>query len=172
MLDHFLHHDAGVAQVLTGIEMVGMFRKMFADSRRKGNAEVGIDIDFADRHFRRLAQLGFGNTDGVGHMSAEFVDDRHLVLRNGRRAVEDDGEAGKPPADFFENVEAKLGILTGLEFISAVEVPIAMARESIPVREVNSSTSSGEVNSASCASTLTSSSTPANFPSSASTTTP
>ena len=46
--------------------------------------------------------------------------DRHLVLRNAGRAVEDDGEAGKPPADFFENVEAKLGILTGLEFISAV----------------------------------------------------
>lgn len=64
--------------------------------------------------FAALRSSDSGMPIASGHMSAEFVDDRHLVLRNAGRTVEDDGEAGKPPADFFENVEAKLGILTGL----------------------------------------------------------
>ena len=34
--------------------------------------------------------------------------------------MKNDGEAGKSLADFFKNIETKLGLLTGLELISAV----------------------------------------------------
>ena len=93
---------------------------MLADRRREGNSEVGVNVDLADGKSSRLLELAFGNADRVGHGTAVLVDDRDLILRHAGCAVQDDGEAGQTSADLFENVDAQLGILTGLELVCAV----------------------------------------------------
>ena len=123
VLDHFLHVRSCVAEVLAGIEVIGVLHKMLTDRRRKRNSQVTVDIDFADRKLCGFSELGFGNADCVGHGAAEFVDDCNLFLRYGRSAVQDDGEARKASADFFENVDTQFRILTGFELISAVACP-------------------------------------------------
>ena len=120
MLDELLHVGACIAEVLAGVEVRRVLRKVLSDGCREGDAEVGIDVDLADGEFCCLSQFRFGDADGVGHGTAEFVDDGDLVLRDGGSAVQHDGEAGKAAADLFEDVDAQLGILTGLELISAV----------------------------------------------------
>ena len=120
VLNHFFHHSARVAEVLTRVEVAGLLAEMLTDSRRERYAKVAVDIDFANRHLRSLSKLGFGNTDCVRHMAAELVDDSNLVLGNGRRAVQNDRETGKSIADFFQDIQTKLGVLTGLKLVSTV----------------------------------------------------
>ena len=77
-----------------------------------------------------MAELFFRNADSVGHSAAVVVDHLNVVLRNGRRTVENDREAGEAFAYFFQNVEAERrgnedtlfvsGALFGFEFIRAV----------------------------------------------------
>ena len=100
--------------------MIGMLREVLADCRRERNAKIAINIDFANRHFRGFAKFRFGNTDGVGHAAAVLIYDCHFILRNAGRAVQHDGETGQTFAYFFENIKAKLGILSRFEFICAV----------------------------------------------------
>lgn len=83
----FFDGSAGIAEVLSGIEMVGMFRKVFADRSRTSYAQVGVDVDFADGHRSGFAEHFFGDTDRIGHFAAELVDNGNSVLRNGRSAV-------------------------------------------------------------------------------------
>ena len=109
-------------QILSGVKVRRIFHKVLADSRGHGDADVGIDIDFANRHRRRFAQHILGNTDGVGHLAAVLVDGFHIVLVDGACAVEHNRETGQFFFDFFENVKAKLGFLTGFEFVSDVAV--------------------------------------------------
>ena len=93
---------------------------MLTDRRRHGDADVGVHIDLADRHGGSLAQHILGDTDGVGHLAAVPVDGLDIFLIYGACAVQDDREAGELFRHFLQNVEAKLRLLTGLEFISAV----------------------------------------------------
>lgn len=123
MFDDFFDSRTRVAEVLSGIEVVGVFKEMFTDGSGAGDAEIGVDVDLADSHGSCFAEHFFGNTDRVGHFTAELVDDRNAILRNGRCAVQDDRETGQAFADFFEDVEAQLRFLAGFEFISAVACP-------------------------------------------------
>ena len=95
MFDHLFHVHSCVAEVLARVEVVGVLDEVLSDCRRERYAKVGVDIDLADRKLRRFSKLRFGNADRVGHGAAELVDDRNLLLRNARRAVKNDGEAGK-----------------------------------------------------------------------------
>ena len=54
-----------------------------------------------------LTQLLLGDTHGVGHLAAVLVDHLHVVLRNGGRTVQHDGEAGQAAGDLLQNVEAQ-----------------------------------------------------------------
>ena len=83
---------------------------MLADRRRAGDAQVGVDVDLADRHLRRLAEHFFGDSDRVRHLAAVAIDDLHEILRDGRRTVQNDGEAGEALFHFFQNIEAQLGL--------------------------------------------------------------
>ena len=87
VLDDLFHIRSCIAEVLAGIEMVGVLNVVLSDCRRKRYAQVGVDIDFAYRKLRRLSELRFGNADRVGHGAAVLVDDRDLILRNARSAV-------------------------------------------------------------------------------------
>ena len=120
VFDEFFDRRARVAEVLAGIEMVGVFRKVLADRRRASHAQVGVDVDLANRHRSRLAEHLFGYADRIGHLAAELVDDRDPVLRHGGCAVQNDGESGQALAYLLEDIKAQLRLLTGFEFIRAV----------------------------------------------------
>ena len=107
-------------EILSGIEMIGMFRKMFANGTGHCETEVGVDVDFANCHFCGLTKHIFGDTDGIGHCAAVAVDHFNVFGDNGRSTVENDGEFGQAFADFFEDIESQLGFLTGFEFVCAV----------------------------------------------------
>ena len=115
MFDDFFDSRTRVAEVLSEIEVVGVFKEMFTDGSGAGDAEIGVDVDLADSHGSCFAEHFFGNTDRVGHFAAELVDDCNAILRNGRCAVQDDRETGQAFADFFEDVEAQLRFLAGFE---------------------------------------------------------
>ena len=107
--DHFLDVGTSGLQVLTGVEVIGMLLEVLTDSAGHCQTQVGVDVDLADRQLSSLTQLGLGDTDSVGHLAAESVDHLDVVLRNGRGAVQNDGEAGQTLGDFFQNVETQCG---------------------------------------------------------------
>ena len=78
--DHLTQRLAGVGQVLAGIEVIRMLDQVLADHGGEGDAQVAVDVDLADGHGSSLAQLFFGNANGVGHFAAVFVDDLHEIL--------------------------------------------------------------------------------------------
>ena len=97
-----------------------MLVKVLADGGGHRKTQVGIDVDLADGHGSGLAEHFLGDTDGVGHFAAVFVDDADKLLRHGGSAVQHDGEAGQTPGDLFQNVKAELRLHAGLELVSAV----------------------------------------------------
>ena len=107
MDDHFLDGGAALAEILSGVEDLGLFRKYAADRGGHGKTDIGVDVDLADSHLSSLAQLCFGNADSVGQLTAESVDLADEFLRDGRSTVQHDGEAGQSLFDLLEDVEAK-----------------------------------------------------------------
>ena len=110
--------------------MIGMLREMLADHGGEGQAQIAVDIDLANRHGGRLAQLLLGDAHGVGQTAAVFVNNLHEFLGHGGSAVQHDGEAGQPLGNLGQDIEAQrrgnenalfiAGALSGGEFISAV----------------------------------------------------
>ena len=56
VLDDLLDVRARVAQILTGVEVIGMLHKVLPDTGGAGKAQVGVDIDLANRHAGSLAE--------------------------------------------------------------------------------------------------------------------
>ena len=92
---------------------------------------VGVDVDLANSALCSLAELLLGNTNSVGQLASVLVDDVDILLRNRRRSVEHDGEAGELLLDLFQDVEGQwrrnqtTGLrvtcaLLGLELVSTV----------------------------------------------------
>ena len=130
MADNFLDVGTGRLQVLTGVKVRGVLSEVLTNSAGHGQAQVGVDVDLADGQGGSLAQLILGDTDGVGHLAAVGVDHGDVLLGNGGRTVQDDGEAGQALGDLFQNVETQSGrnqdaflvqgALLGSELVSAV----------------------------------------------------
>ena len=107
-------------EVLSGVEVIRVLNKMLADGCGANKAEVGVDVDFANRHFCSLCKQLFRNADGIGHLTAEFVDNLYPLLRNGGCTVQNYREAGQAFFNFFENVEAEHGLVAWLELVCTV----------------------------------------------------
>ena len=118
--DHFRDVVAAVREILTGVEVRGVLGKMLADTRSQRQTQVGVDVDLAHRHRSGFTQHILGDTDGIRHLTAELVDLRNVLGHNRGRAVQNDGETGQAIHHFLQDVEAKLGLLTGLELECAV----------------------------------------------------
>ena len=58
--------------------------------------------------------------EDVYKRQAELIDHLHILRNNGGSAVEHDGEARQAVGDLLQDLEPELGLLAGLEFISAV----------------------------------------------------
>ena len=57
-----------------------------------GQAQIGVDVDFADRFLGGDAQLVLRNAHGIRHFAAVLVDDFDKFLRHRGSAVQHDGE--------------------------------------------------------------------------------
>ena len=82
MTDHVLHSLTGGLQVLSGVEVIRMFSEVLADAGGHGKTDIGVDIDLADSTAGSLTELFFGDADGTGHISAEFIDHLNIFLGN------------------------------------------------------------------------------------------
>lgn len=95
------------AEVLSGIEVGGVFCEVLSDCGREGKAQIGVDVDFADGHGSCFSEHIFGYAFCAGHGSAVLIDHFHVFGNDGRSAVQHDGEFGKAFADFFKDIESQ-----------------------------------------------------------------
>ena len=107
--NQFLDVCTSGLQVLTGVELAGLIVVELTDGASHSQTQVGVDVDLTYAQSGSLTQLFFGNTDRIGHLAAVGVDHCNILLRNGGRTVQNDGEAGQTLGDFFQNVEAQSG---------------------------------------------------------------
>ena len=117
-------------EIFSGVELGGLFVEELTDGTGHCKTKVGVDVDLTNGERSSLAELIFGNTDCIGHLTAVLVNHLNVFLRNGGRTVKNDGEAGKSLGYFFQHVKAKCGgnqdalfvygALLGSEFVSAV----------------------------------------------------
>ncbi len=130
VLDEFFNVCSCGFEIFSRIEFGGIIVIELSDRSGHCKTEVGVDIDFANREFCGFAELFFGNADSVGHFAAVVVDHLNVILRNGRRTVENDGEVRQSSAYVFEDIEAESGrnenavgisrALIGFELVCAV----------------------------------------------------
>ncbi len=95
------------SDVLAGIKMFGMSLEVFADTSGHSEAEVGVDVNFADSGLRGFAELVFRNANGVVEFAVIVVDNFDVLRNNGGSAVEDNRELRDFLFDFGEDVEAQ-----------------------------------------------------------------
>ena len=97
-----------------------MLVKVLTDGSGHCEAKIGVDIDLADCHGGGLAELILGNAYRTGHLAAVFVYQLDKLLRNGRRAMKNNREAGQTLFNLFENIKSEVRICAGLELICAM----------------------------------------------------
>lgn len=120
MLDHAFDSCTGGGKILSGVEVRRILSHILSDSCGHCKTKVGVDVDLADCVLGCLAELALGDTDSVIHLAAVPVDLLNKLGDDGGSAVKDDGESGELLLDFLKDVDAELGILTGLKLICAV----------------------------------------------------
>ena len=111
---------AGGFQVLTGVEMIGMLVEVLTNGAGHGQAQVRVDVDLADGELSHMTQLLLRHANGARHRAAVSIDHLDVVLRDGRRAVQNDREARKLADNLFQDVEAQLRVGARLELVSAM----------------------------------------------------
>ena len=98
----FVHEDLpDRAQV----EVFRVIAEVFAMDAGPDEAAVGIDIDFGDAELRGGEELGRVDAFRAEEFTAGGVDPFDFVLRDGRRPVHDEREAGDALLNFGEDVE-------------------------------------------------------------------
>ena len=105
--DDVINELTAVFEVLPRVEVIWMGSQMLADAGCQAQAQVRVDVDFADGHGSSFTELVFRNTDSVGQIAAVFVDDFDVFRNDRRSAVQDDRESREPFGNFFQNIEAK-----------------------------------------------------------------
>ena len=95
MLVELGHQVTCRTAVLTRIELCRFLCEHFADSSGERQTAIGVDVNLADSRLGSLAELLLRNTYCVRQFASVFVDHIYILLRNGRRAVENDREARK-----------------------------------------------------------------------------
>lgn len=115
------HGFDGFAQVFARVEFGRVFCHEAADGAGGGEAQVGVDVDFAYAVFDAFDDFFHRHAVGFADVAAVFVDDFEPFLGNGAGAVHDDVCVGQGLVDFFDAVDAQYVACgrTG-EFVCAV----------------------------------------------------
>ena len=102
-----LHLITGRTEILPRIELARLLVEDLADSGCHGKTGIGIDVDLADSALGSLAKLLLRNTYSVRKFATVGIDDVHIFLWDGRRAMEYDRESRELLLDLVENVECE-----------------------------------------------------------------
>ena len=109
VLNQFLDVGTAISHILARVEVLRMSHKVLANTSRESQAQVGVDVDFANCGFSSLAELIFRNTNSIVQLAAVSVDDLNVLRNNGRSTMENDRELRNLLLDFSENVETQFG---------------------------------------------------------------
>jgi len=101
---------ASVSEVLAGVVVLRVVDKVLADSSGHSKTTIRVDVDLANGALDSLADLVLGDADSVLDLSTVLVDGGNMLLRDRRRAVENDGEARDADLDLVEDVKAEVGL--------------------------------------------------------------
>ena len=82
VLVKFLHVVASRAEVFAGVEFAWFLKEYATNGGGHGQTAVRVNVDFADSALGGLAELLFGDTDGIGKLTAKHVDGINLLLGN------------------------------------------------------------------------------------------
>ena len=98
--------------------MLGMLDHVLTDRGSQAEADVGIDVDFADAHAGSLAEHVFRHAAGAADIAAVLVAELHKFLGHGGGAMQDQGVVGQLLADGFQPGEVKVRL--ALELVGAM----------------------------------------------------
>ena len=105
--NHVLDCLASRFQILTGIEVAGVFYQMFADGSGHCQTQVGIDIDFANAKGACFQKHVFGNALRTVQLATVFVTFLYEGGDNGGSTMENQREAGEQVGNFFQTSEVQ-----------------------------------------------------------------
>ena len=74
------HLVACRTEIFARVELCGLVVEYFTHSSCHCQTAVGVDIDLAHIHLGGLAELVFGNADGIGQFAAKLIDGLHIFL--------------------------------------------------------------------------------------------
>jgi hypothetical protein len=107
MLYQLLDVSTSGLQVLTRIEVRRILIEVLTDGTGHSQTQIGVDVDLAYSMSGSLTQLLLRDTNSIGHLAAVLVDHLYILLRNGRRTMEYDREAGQSLLNLFQNIETQ-----------------------------------------------------------------
>ena len=105
MGDHGFDGFPGRSQILTGIEVTGVLREVFADGCRHGQTQVRINVDFADTESSRFQQHVFRNALGSVQFAAVLVAFFYERRNDGRSAMQYQRVTGQHVGDLLQTGE-------------------------------------------------------------------
>ena len=102
-----------------------------ANGSGEGQTRVRVDVNLANGALRSLAELLLGDTNCVRQLATVLVNHVYILLRNRRRAVENDWEAWQLNHNLIQDVECQwrrnelaglgvAGALLGSELVSTM----------------------------------------------------
>ncbi len=98
--------------------MLGMLYHVLTDRGSQAEADVCINVDFADAHAGSLAQHVFRHAAGTADIAAVLVAELHKFLGHGGGTMQDQGVVGQFLADGFQPGEVEVRL--ALELVGAV----------------------------------------------------
>jgi len=99
-----------ISKVLTRIVVLRVVNKVLTDSSSHSKTTIRIDVNLADSALNSLTDLVLWDTNGVLNLTTVFVDGLNVLLRDGRRTVENDGEARDTLLDLVKDIETEVGL--------------------------------------------------------------
>ena len=102
-----LHLVTGRSQILPRVEFARFLIEYLADGCSHGKTGIGIDVDLADCALGSLTELLLRDTYCIRKLATVGVDDVHIFLWNGRRAMEHDWESRELLLDLVKDVECE-----------------------------------------------------------------
>ena len=100
--NHVLDSLTSGLQVLTRIEIAGVFYEVLADGSGHSQTQVGVDINLANAEFAGAQQHIFRNALSAVQFATVFIALFYESGDNGGSAVEYQREAGEQVGDFFQ----------------------------------------------------------------------
>ncbi len=82
MLVEAFHFVTSRSEIFAGVEFARFVMEYLADSSCHGKTAVRVKVEFANGALGSFSELFFRDTDSIGKLASEFVDDVNIFLGN------------------------------------------------------------------------------------------